>query len=179
MTEFGNKTKTAAYWTEYLQHFLNNILVCGELKWIENWLGKIQSCISFASPSEIRGGLTASWNLWIRFFKKSYPELFTFLKKRHFFIAGSEFIAAINRIKNPAVSKFYILSQKYNIANTVGILQTVIKATVILLLKDYNHFPWLNSKFHSNPTIRNFCSNLLHIIDPNSPIFRRNLASTE
>jgi len=147
MNEFG-KNKTVAHWTEYLQHILNNRLVCGELRWIENWIEKIQANIHFASPSEIQGGLKASWNLWTRFFEEFYPELFLFLKKRHFFLAGTRFLSAINRIKNPTLAKFHRLSNKYKIANTVGIFHTVIKATVILLSKNHTIGGWDELRNH-------------------------------
>jgi len=178
METFG-ENRTVAHWTEYLQNFLNNRLVCGELRCIENWVETIRANIHFASPSEIRGGLRASWHLWTKFLEEFYPELFFFLRKRNFFIAGTNFISAIVRIRNPTVAKFHRLSHKYQIVNTVGILHTVIKATVILLSENRSQFQWLHSKFRSNVAIKNFSLNLLHIIDPQSPILRRNFVSTE
>jgi len=178
MSTFG-KDKPVTFWTEYLQDFLNSRLVCRELECIETWIEKIRLSVHFVSPGEIRGGLAASWNLWRLFFKSDYPELFLFLKERHFFLAGSRFIAAINRIRRPTVEKFHRLTSTHRIFDTIGILRTVIKATVILLSKDHSQLPWVHSKFRGNIAIKNFCLNLLHIIDPTSPIFRRNLVVTE
>jgi len=178
MCAFG-KDKSVTYWTEYLQDFLNNPLVCRELRCIEHWIETIRLSVRFASPGEVRGGYTASWNLWILFFKKDYPDLFLFLKNRHFFVAGSRFKIAIARIKHPTVERFHRVSSQYKIFHTVGILHTVITATVILLSKDFDQFPWVISKFRSNTAMKNFCLNLLHIIDPTSPVFRRNIVATE
>ena len=178
MSTFG-QNKPITFWTEYLQDFLNSRLVCRELECIETWIEKIRLSVHFVSPGEIRGGLAASWNLWRLFFKSDYPELFLFLKERHFFLAGSRFIAAINRIRHPTVEKFHRLTSTHRIFDTIGILRTVIKATVILLSKDHSQLPWVHSKFRGNIAIKNFCLNLLHIIDPTSPIFRRNLVVTE
>jgi len=178
MSTFG-KDRSVTYWTEYLQNFLNNRLVCRELRCIENWIDKIRLSVHFASPGEIRGGLAASWNLWKLFFESAYPELFLFLKQRHFFLAGSRFILAINRIRRPTVEKFHKLTSTHRISDTAGILHTVIRATVILLSKNFEQFPWVLSKFRSNIAVKNFSLNLLHIIDPDSPVFRRNLASSE
>jgi len=178
MSTFG-KDKSTTFWTEYLQDFLNNNLVCRELRCIENWIEKIRLSVHFVSPEEIRGGLAASWNLWKLFFKSDYPELFLFLKQRHFFLAGSEYITAINRIRRPTVKKFHILTSTHRIFDTVGILHTVIKATVILLSNNHNQLSWVHSKFHSNTAIKNFSLNLLNVINPDSPVFRRNLVSTE
>jgi len=178
MSTFG-KDKSVTFWTDYLQNFLNNRLVCRELRCIEHWIEKIRLSVHFASPGEIRGGLAASWNLWRIFFESAYPELFLFLKQRHFFLAGSRFILAINRIRRPTVEKFHRLTSTYRIFDTVGILHTVIRATVILLSKNLEQFPWVISKFRGNIAIKNFSLNLLHIIDPESPVFRRSLASSE
>jgi len=178
MCTFG-KHQSVTYWTEYLQNFLDNTLVCGELSCIENWIETIRSSVRFASPSEVRGGLSASWNLWKIFFKSAYPDLFLFLKNRHFFSAGSRYITAINRIKHPTIEKFRRTINSYKIFETVGILRVVIKSTIIFLSKNSEQFPWVLSKFRRNIVIKNFCLNLLYIIDPESPIFRRNLIATE
>jgi len=178
MCAFG-KNKSITYWTEYLQNFLDNFLVCGELRCIENWIETIRSSVHFASPSEVRGGLSASWNLWIAFFKKDHPKLFLFLKNRHFFLAGSRYIAAINRIKHPTIGKFRRTIYSHKIFETVGILRIVIKATIIFLSKNREQFPWVLSEFRRNIVTKNFCLNLLHSVDPESPVFRRNLIATE
>jgi len=178
MCTFG-QNKSVTYWTEYLQDFLNNPLVCRELRCIEHWIETIRLSVHFASPGEVRGGFTASWNLWTIFFKAGYPDLFQFLNSRHFFVAGSRFKLAIARIKNPSIEKFHSVSSHYRIFDTVGILHTVFKATVILLSKNFDQFPWVLSQFRSNTAIKNFSLNLLHVIDPHSPVFRRNLIATE
>jgi len=175
MCTFG-KHKSVAHWTEYLQKFLDNTLVCGELRCIENWIETIRSSVHFASPSEI---LSASWNLWKIFFKSAFPDLFLFLENRHFFLAGSKYIIAINRIKHPTVGKFHRIINKHKIFETAGIIRIVIKATIILLSRNREQFPWVLSKFRSNIAIKNFCLNLLHSIDSKSPVFRKNLATTE
>jgi len=178
MCTFG-KNKSVTYWTEYLQNFLDNTLVCGELRCIENWIETIRSSVRFASPSEIRGGLSASWNLWKIFFKSAYPDLFLFLENRHFFLSGSRYIIAINRIKHPTVGKFHRILSTHKVFETVGIIRIVIKATIIFLSRNREQFPWVLSKFRSNIVIKNFCLNLLVVIEPESPIFRRNLVTNE
>jgi len=178
MCTFG-KNKSVTYWTEYLQNFLDNTLVCGELRCIENWIETIRSSVRFASPSEIRVGLSASWNLWKIFFKSAYPDLFLFLENRHFFLAGSRYISAINRIKHPTVGKFQRIISTHKIFESVGIFRIVIKATIIFLSRNREQFPWVLSKFRSNIVIKNFCLNLLVSIEPESPIFRRNLITNE
>jgi len=178
MSTFG-KHDTVTHWTKYLQNFLDNTLVCGELGCIENWIELIRSSAHFASPREIRGGLSASWNLWKSFFKSDYPEFFLFLENRHFFLAGSRYIIAINRIKHPTVAKFNRIISTHKIYETVGIIRIVVKATIILLSKNREQFPWVLSQFRSNIAIKNFCLNLLHSIDSESPVFRKNLTTTE
>jgi len=178
MCTFGKHT-SITHWTEYLQNFLNNTLVCGELKCIEHWIEVIRSNAHFVSPSEIRGGLSASWNLWKIFFKSDYPELYLFLENRHFFLAGSRFIRTINQIRHPTVGKFHRVIRKHKIFETAGIIRTVIKATVIFLSKNREQFPWVLSKCSSNSAIKNFCLNLLHSIDPESPVFRKNFVTNE
>ena len=135
MSIFG-KHKPITHWTEYLQNLLDNTLVCGELGCIEHWIDTIRSSVHFASPGEIRGGLSASWNLWKKIFKSDYPELFLFLENRHFFLAGSRYITAINQIKHPTVGKFHRILSKHKIFETVGIIRIVINATLILLSRN-------------------------------------------
>jgi len=178
MSTFG-KDKPVIFWTEYLQDFLNNSLVCRELECIEAWIERIRRSVHFVSPGEIRGGLAASWNLWKIFFKSDYPALFLFLNSRHFFLPGARYISEINRIRYPTVGKFQRIISTHKIFETAGILRIVFKATIILLLQNRDQLPWVLSQFRSNIAIKNFCLNLLHYINPESPVFRRILATTE